>query len=161
MHCRHANTSLPFLDGSRVAVVGRGYGGFLATKLLAHSHSPVVCGVALAPVAVWQRQDTDCSLAWLGRPDPHLNWEGYSQADLTREAAGLANIQDNSLMVGGGTYIVTALIKCLPGGSRNRGRHCESLPVLASLPRPRPGRCTLQVLTTDIHALLMDYCADR
>ena len=109
MHCRHANTSLPFLDGSRVAVVGRGYGGFLATKLLAHSHSPVVCGVALAPVAVWQRQDTDCSLAWLGRPDPHLNWEGYSQADLTRQAAGLDNIRDNSFMVSLGSYLLNPL----------------------------------------------------
>uniref|UniRef100_A0A8C9SLX8 Inactive dipeptidyl peptidase 10-like n=1 Tax=Scleropages formosus TaxID=113540 RepID=A0A8C9SLX8_SCLFO len=51
---------LPYIDGSRVGVYGKGYGGFLATLLLLSSDTLFKCGVAVAPVVDWKLYGAAC-----------------------------------------------------------------------------------------------------
>uniref|UniRef100_A0A3Q3GR23 Dipeptidyl peptidase like 10 n=1 Tax=Labrus bergylta TaxID=56723 RepID=A0A3Q3GR23_9LABR len=45
---------LPYIDGNRVGVYGKAYGGFLSSVLLL-SHSPLFkCGIAVAPITNWR-----------------------------------------------------------------------------------------------------------
>uniref|UniRef100_A0A672IYG3 Dipeptidyl peptidase like 10 n=1 Tax=Salarias fasciatus TaxID=181472 RepID=A0A672IYG3_SALFA len=45
---------LPYIDGKRVGVYGKAYGGFLSTVLLLSHNSVFQCGVAVAPVTNWK-----------------------------------------------------------------------------------------------------------
>ncbi len=56
---RYLIDNLEYIDGDRVAVWGHGYGGHLATRLLAEDKErKVVCAIAVAPVAKWQNYGT-------------------------------------------------------------------------------------------------------
>ena len=55
MFVRYLIERLDYVDGQRVAVWGHGYGGHVATRLLAEDKDKqIVCGIAVAPVAKWQ-----------------------------------------------------------------------------------------------------------
>jgi dipeptidyl aminopeptidase/acylaminoacyl peptidase len=44
-----------FIDGDRIAVWGHGYGGHLATRLLAEDQDrQITCAIAVAPITKWQ-----------------------------------------------------------------------------------------------------------
>ncbi|TNN32478.1 Inactive dipeptidyl peptidase 10 [Liparis tanakae] len=45
---------LPYIDGSRVGVYGKAYGGFLSILLLLSHRSLFRCGVAVAPITNWR-----------------------------------------------------------------------------------------------------------
>ncbi|XP_071328756.1 inactive dipeptidyl peptidase 10-like [Trachinotus anak] len=45
---------LPYIDGSRVGVYGKAYGGFLSSLLLLSHSSMFKCGIAVAPITNWR-----------------------------------------------------------------------------------------------------------
>ncbi|KPP69206.1 hypothetical protein Z043_112054 [Scleropages formosus] len=59
---------LPYIDGSRVGVYGKGYGGFLATLLLLSSDTLFKCGVAAAPVVDWKLYGSAFTERYFGFP---------------------------------------------------------------------------------------------
>ncbi|XP_029107985.1 inactive dipeptidyl peptidase 10-like [Scleropages formosus] len=59
---------LPYIDGSRVGVYGKGYGGFLATLLLLSSDTLFKCGVAVAPVVDWKLYGSAFTERYFGFP---------------------------------------------------------------------------------------------
>ncbi|KAG7246264.1 hypothetical protein CRUP_008176, partial [Coryphaenoides rupestris] len=50
---------LPYIDHRKVAVYGKGYGGFLSTALLLGSDSPLRCAAAVSPVTDWRLYGED------------------------------------------------------------------------------------------------------
>ena len=51
---------------------------------LATSPSLVSCGVAVAPITVWQDHNSLVTQRYMGFPSLNDNWEGYNEADLTK-----------------------------------------------------------------------------
>ncbi|CAJ1078651.1 inactive dipeptidyl peptidase 10-like isoform X1 [Xyrichtys novacula] len=45
---------LPYIDGSRVGIYGKAYGGFLSSLLLLSHSSLFQCGIAVAPITNWR-----------------------------------------------------------------------------------------------------------
>uniref|UniRef100_A0A4W6FRF4 Dipeptidyl-peptidase 10 (inactive) n=1 Tax=Lates calcarifer TaxID=8187 RepID=A0A4W6FRF4_LATCA len=45
---------LPYIDGNRVGVYGKAYGGFLSSLLLLSNSSMFNCGIAVAPITNWR-----------------------------------------------------------------------------------------------------------
>uniref|UniRef100_A0A8C4H4E3 Inactive dipeptidyl peptidase 10 n=1 Tax=Dicentrarchus labrax TaxID=13489 RepID=A0A8C4H4E3_DICLA len=48
---------LPYVDGNRVGVYGKAYGGFLSSLLLLSHSSMFRCGIAVAPITNWRLYD--------------------------------------------------------------------------------------------------------
>ncbi|XP_049787301.1 venom dipeptidyl peptidase 4-like isoform X2 [Schistocerca cancellata] len=81
----------PFIDGSRVAIWGKGYGGYAAAMALARDEDDVFkCGVSVAPVTSWIYADIRESERYMGFPTPEDNEEGYNASDVTRLAERFA-----------------------------------------------------------------------
>jgi len=87
----------PFVDPSRLAVMGWSYGGYMTLKLLekAPPHT-FAAGVAVAPVTRWELYDTFYTERYLGNPatDP----KPYQSSDALDEAS---RISDPLLVVHG------------------------------------------------------------
>jgi dipeptidyl-peptidase-4 len=87
----------PFVDPSKVAVMGWSYGGYMSLKLLekAPPHT-FAAGVAVAPVTRWELYDTFYTERYLGNPatDP----KPYQTSDALEEAS---RITDPLLVVHG------------------------------------------------------------
>uniref|UniRef100_A0A3Q1J4D9 Dipeptidyl peptidase like 10 n=1 Tax=Anabas testudineus TaxID=64144 RepID=A0A3Q1J4D9_ANATE len=45
---------LPYIDGNKVGVYGKGYGGFLSSLMLLSHSSLFECGIAVAPITNWR-----------------------------------------------------------------------------------------------------------
>uniref|UniRef100_A0AAV2K0Y0 Uncharacterized protein n=1 Tax=Knipowitschia caucasica TaxID=637954 RepID=A0AAV2K0Y0_KNICA len=61
-------TRLPYIDGNRVGVYGKAYGGFLSSLLLlSHSHI-FQCAVAVAPVSNWNFYASTFTEKYFGQP---------------------------------------------------------------------------------------------
>uniref|UniRef100_A0AAR2KG85 Dipeptidyl peptidase like 10 n=1 Tax=Pygocentrus nattereri TaxID=42514 RepID=A0AAR2KG85_PYGNA len=58
----------PYIDGSRIGVLGKAYGGFLSSILLLSHGSLFRCGVAMAPVSDWRLYER----AWLSTDGLHI-----------------------------------------------------------------------------------------
>ncbi|XP_040913929.1 inactive dipeptidyl peptidase 10-like [Toxotes jaculatrix] len=59
---------LPYIDGNRVGVYGKAYGGFLSS-LLVLSHSSVLkCGIAVAPITNWRLYGSAFTEKYFGFP---------------------------------------------------------------------------------------------
>ncbi|XP_056145090.1 inactive dipeptidyl peptidase 10-like [Lampris incognitus] len=59
---------LPYVDGNKVGVYGKAYGGFLSSLLLL-SHAPMFrCGVAVAPVTDWRLYGSAFTERYFGFP---------------------------------------------------------------------------------------------
>ncbi|XP_022535999.2 inactive dipeptidyl peptidase 10 isoform X1 [Astyanax mexicanus] len=58
----------PYIDGSRVGVYGKTYGGFLSSLLLLAHGSLFSCGVAMAPVTDWRLYGSAFSERYFGFP---------------------------------------------------------------------------------------------
>jgi dipeptidyl-peptidase-4 len=82
--------SRPFVDPSKVAVMGWSYGGYMTLKLLekAPPHT-FAAGVAVAPVTRWELYDTFYTERYLGNPavDP----KPYRTSDALEEASRIAD----------------------------------------------------------------------
>ncbi|XP_066542027.1 inactive dipeptidyl peptidase 10-like [Hoplias malabaricus] len=58
----------PYIDGSRVGVLGKAYGGFLSSLLLLSHGSLFRCGVAMAPVSDWRLYGSAFTERYFGFP---------------------------------------------------------------------------------------------
>lgn len=67
----------PYADGSRVAIEGSSYGGFMTLYALTHPSS-FTMGIAGSPVADWRDYDTIYTERYLGLPEE--NPEGYRKS---------------------------------------------------------------------------------
>ena len=103
-----------FLDRNRIAIWGRGYGGFVTLMLLSSQKSIFKCGIAISPITDWlyysklfltnwlslisyQSQlfvDSAFTERVLGFPDE--NYKSYVEADATQRAK---SIPSNSLLL--------------------------------------------------------------
>lgn len=72
--------TLPYVDASRMGVIGWSYGGFMVDQLLTAPNTPFVAGVAGAPPTAWSLYDTHYTEQFMGRPDQ--NKAGYAAADM-------------------------------------------------------------------------------
>lgn len=76
------------MDSRKLVAIGTGFGGYLVTRILAKDSRAVIpklqCGIAVAPIVKWQQFNPYLSERYLGLPTLEDNWEGYSQADLTK-----------------------------------------------------------------------------
>ncbi|KAG7331024.1 hypothetical protein KOW79_004993 [Hemibagrus wyckioides] len=57
-----------YIDGRRVGVFGKAYGGFLSSLLLLSHNSPFHCGVAMAPVSDWRLYASAFTERYFGFP---------------------------------------------------------------------------------------------
>ena len=79
--------TLPYVDGSRIAMAGWSYGGYQTIRTMCEQDAtnPLVrCGIAIAPVTDWRLYDTGYTERYMRRP--MVNEDGYKQADLTAMA---------------------------------------------------------------------------
>uniref|UniRef100_A0A3B4D350 Dipeptidyl peptidase like 10 n=1 Tax=Pygocentrus nattereri TaxID=42514 RepID=A0A3B4D350_PYGNA len=58
----------PYIDGSRIGVLGKAYGGFLSSILLLSHGSLFRCGVAMAPVSDWRLYGSAFTERYFGYP---------------------------------------------------------------------------------------------
>ncbi|KAM4561757.1 inactive dipeptidyl peptidase 10-like [Fundulus diaphanus] len=75
---------LPYIDGNRVGVYGKAYGGFLSSLLLLSHSSVIKCGVAVAPVTNWRLYGSAGSEKYFGFPVKEDH--GYKISSLLRDA---------------------------------------------------------------------------
>ncbi|XP_077436620.1 inactive dipeptidyl peptidase 10-like isoform X2 [Vanacampus margaritifer] len=59
---------LPYIDGNKIAVYGKAYGGFLASILLLSYSSTFSCGIAVAPIANWRFHGSALTEKYFGFP---------------------------------------------------------------------------------------------
>ena len=86
----------PFVDPSKIAVMGWSYGGYMTLKLLEKAPGTFAAGVAVAPVTKWELYDTAYTERYLGNPatDP----KPYQSSNALDDAV---KIQDPLLLVHG------------------------------------------------------------
>ncbi|XP_070694436.1 inactive dipeptidyl peptidase 10-like [Pempheris klunzingeri] len=59
---------LPYIDGSKVGVYGKAYGGFLSSLLLLSHSSTFRCGIAVAPITNWRLYGSAYTEKYFGSP---------------------------------------------------------------------------------------------
>jgi dipeptidyl-peptidase-4 len=72
--------SLPFVDATRVGVMGWSYGGFMTIRLLTEPGSPFRAGAAGGPPSDWRFYDTHYTERYMG--DPRTDPSAYDAAGL-------------------------------------------------------------------------------
>ncbi|MED6237122.1 hypothetical protein ATANTOWER_019293, partial [Ataeniobius toweri] len=77
---------LPYIDGTRVGVYGKAYGGFLSSLLLLSHSSVIKCGVAIAPVTNWRLYGSAGSEKYFGFPVKEDH--SYKISSLLRDLTG-------------------------------------------------------------------------
>jgi dipeptidyl-peptidase-4 len=88
--------SLPYVDGSRLAVAGWSYGGFMTLYAAAHAPEVWKCAVAGAPVTDWSLYDSIYTERYMRTPDS--NPSGYER---TSPAGAASRIRAKLLLVHG------------------------------------------------------------
>ena len=89
--------SLPFVDGSRIAVHGWSFGGHMTTAMLARNPGVFKVGVAGGPVMDWSMYEVMYTERYMDTPAE--NPEGYASTTLPTLASKL---QDDLLIITGG-----------------------------------------------------------
>lgn len=79
--------SLPYVDGSRLAVHGWSFGGFMTTSLMLRNSGVFNVGVAGGPVIDWKFYEIMYGERYMDRPEE--NPEGYKNASLLNHAQNL------------------------------------------------------------------------
>jgi dipeptidyl-peptidase-4 len=83
---RHLN-ALPYVDGSRIAVWGWSYGGYMAAYSILNAPDAFRAAVAVAPVGDWRDYDTIYTERYMGLPKDNV--EGYKKSSPVAAAAKL------------------------------------------------------------------------
>jgi dipeptidyl-peptidase-4 len=78
----------PFVDGTRVAVYGWSYGGYMVQRLMTEHPQAFAAGVSGAPVTDWTLYDTHYTERYLG--NPATDKAPYVASDVTLKADRLA-----------------------------------------------------------------------
>ena len=86
----------PFVDGSKIAVQGWSYGGYMTLKLLEKAPGVFAAGVAVAPVTKWELYDTAYTERYLGNPS--VDPKAYQSSDALDDAV---KIKDPLLLIHG------------------------------------------------------------
>ncbi|CAG9099852.1 unnamed protein product [Plutella xylostella] len=81
---RYLLDTFKFLDVTRVAVWGWGYGGYVTAMLLGSQQAVLKCGIAVSPVTDWLYYNAAFTERILG--EPSINYKGYVEADATQRA---------------------------------------------------------------------------
>ncbi len=104
----------PFLDLSRVGIIGASFGGYLAALAVLRRPDVFKAAVAIAPVVTWEDYDTHYTERYLGTPEQ--NPEGYRENSLLTGAASLSRplllvhgTADDNVHVIGTLKLVSAL----------------------------------------------------
>ncbi|XP_061648007.1 inactive dipeptidyl peptidase 10-like isoform X2 [Phyllopteryx taeniolatus] len=83
---------LPYIDGTKVAVYGKAYGGFLTSILLLSFSSTFSCGIVVAPIVNWRFYGsalTEKYFGYLPKEDPK-----YQVSSLLSNITGQVRSQD-------------------------------------------------------------------
>jgi dipeptidyl-peptidase-4 len=88
--------SLPFIDGSRLAVHGWSFGGFMTTSLMLREPGTFTTGIAGGPVTDWKYYEVMYGERYMDKPEE--NPEGYAAARLMNHTR---NLQGKLLLVHG------------------------------------------------------------
>lgn len=88
--------SLPFVDGSRLAVHGWSFGGFMTTSLMLREPGTFTTGIAGGPVTDWKYYEVMYGERYMDKPEE--NPEGYATARLMNHTR---NLQGKLLLVHG------------------------------------------------------------
>jgi dipeptidyl-peptidase-4 len=72
--------SLPFVDATRIGVMGWSYGGFMTIRLLTEPNSGFKAGAAGGPPSDWRFYDTHYTERYMG--DPRIDGAAYDAAGL-------------------------------------------------------------------------------
>jgi dipeptidyl-peptidase-4 len=91
----------PEMDATRVGIVGKSFGGYLAALAALRRPDFFRAAVALAPVADWRDYDTAYTERYLGLPD--ANAAAYDQASLLVAARAPLPPREATLLVAHGT----------------------------------------------------------
>ncbi|BES88715.1 Dipeptidyl peptidase IV (DPP IV) N-terminal region [Nesidiocoris tenuis] len=83
-----------FLDQTRIAVWGKGYGGYVTTMILSSQHHIVKCGIAIAPVTDWLYYNSAFTERLLGLPSE--NYKEFVEADAVQRCK---HIEPDSLFL--------------------------------------------------------------
>lgn len=78
--------TLPYVDGSRIALNGWSYGGYMTSYALTHSTAWKI-GIVGAPVTDWHLYDTIYTERYMGTPQN--NPEGYEKSSVIKAAKNL------------------------------------------------------------------------
>ncbi len=81
--------NLPFVDGSRIGILGWSYGGYVALYAATHAGETFRCAVAGAPVTDWKYYDSIYTERYLKLPSE--NASGYRDSSPLTAAAGLSS----------------------------------------------------------------------
>ncbi|XP_075992085.1 inactive dipeptidyl peptidase 10 isoform X1 [Anticarsia gemmatalis] len=81
---RYLLDTFKFLDVTRVAVWGWGYGGYVTAMLLGSQQSTLKCGIAVSPITDWLYYNAAFTERILGQPS--VNYKGYVEADASQRA---------------------------------------------------------------------------
>ncbi|CAH2066381.1 unnamed protein product, partial [Iphiclides podalirius] len=81
---RYLLETFKFLDVTRVAVWGWGYGGYVTAMLLGSQQSTLKCGIAVSPITDWLYYNAAFTERILGQPS--VNYKGYVEADASQRA---------------------------------------------------------------------------
>ncbi len=80
---------LPYVDGSRIAIYGWSYGGYMTLKMLEADPGLYAAGIAGAPVTKWELYDTHYTERYLG--DPNKEPKVYAGSDALGDAGKIAD----------------------------------------------------------------------
>ncbi|XP_013180978.1 PREDICTED: inactive dipeptidyl peptidase 10 [Papilio xuthus] len=81
---RYLLETFKFLDVTRVAVWGWGYGGYVTAMLLGSQQATLKCGIAVSPITDWLYYNAAFTERILGQPS--VNYKGYVEADASQRA---------------------------------------------------------------------------
>ncbi|XP_041976743.1 inactive dipeptidyl peptidase 10 isoform X2 [Aricia agestis] len=81
---RYLLETFKFLDVTRVAVWGWGYGGYVTSMLLGSQQATLKCGIAVSPITDWLYYNAAFTERILGQPS--VNYKGYVEADASQRA---------------------------------------------------------------------------
>ena len=79
--------SLPYVDASRVGIVGWSYGGTMTLEAMFNAADIFRAGVSVAPVSDWRLYDTIYTERYMGRPQD--NADGYRDSSPVNQAGNL------------------------------------------------------------------------
>ena len=79
--------SLPYVDGSRIGIIGWSYGGTMTLVAMLNAPEAFRAGVSVAPVTDWRLYDTAYTERYMGRPQD--NPDGYQNSSPANQAARL------------------------------------------------------------------------
>lgn len=83
----YLKNELHFIDGSKIAIFGWSYGGYVTAMALATDDKVFSCGISVAPVTNWLYYDSVYTERYMQSPSPKDNYLNYENADVMKKAA--------------------------------------------------------------------------